>query len=206
MELIIATPEDPPCHRELYDPVPLVPSKPLARAVLKERCVRTREGRLQIRMVLQPQAVSAPTTITPSLPFYTFKKLCYHEPRKRVSIVLAIPTIPLDTPSPCLVSCGAPVVIKIMPHPTDITTSADDPLREIAALQLLNHHHHHHPNIINIIDVFQDDQRVFIVLPYIPGGDLFVRLRSEMEGNSSRQGGGVSEARAAKYLRQVAQG
>jgi serine/threonine protein kinase len=48
----------------------------------------------------------------------------------------------------------------------------------------------------------QDDENVYMVTPYYPGGDLFARLEKRVE----RGKGGVSEARACAFLLQILDG
>ena len=52
-----------------------------------------------------------------------------------------------------------------------------------------------HPNIINIIEVFEENGTVYYSMPYLPGGSLqdYVKIK-----------GALSEAEAMKYIRQIA--
>ena len=187
--------------RDLHDPVSMTLST-LPKGRRTERRVRTRDGEIQTRMVLERVASDTTTSTTgDSSVFYTFKKLCYHEPNKGVSVFLATPTMSQEKPTPRLISCGPLVVIKIVQHPSKCTTrSADDPYKEIAAMQLLNNDQSH-PNVIHLIDAMQDDDFVYMILPYLPGGDLFTKLQA-----TATNGQALSEATAATYLKQVGQG
>ena len=76
----------------------------------------------------------------------------------------------------------------------------DDAISEIAALQQLTPSpSYHHPNVIHLLDCMQDDDHVYIVLPYLAGGDLFSYL-------DSKNGHGIEEAEARRYFKQMVQG
>ena len=96
---------------------------------------------------------------------------------------------------------GTPVVIKAVSHPEKLPrVSVDSPITEVAALQLLQQRHgKHHPNVSHLLDCFQDQDCVYLVLPFLSGGDLY----SFME---ARDGEGVPEDQVARYLHQIASG
>jgi len=52
-------------------------------------------------------------------------------------------------------------------------------------------------HVIRLVDAMQDDEFIYLVLPYMAGGDLFERV-------DSTNIKGLSEATAASYLRQMA--
>ena len=52
-----------------------------------------------------------------------------------------------------------------------------------------------HPNIINVIDVFEENDTVYYVMPYLSGGSLQDYIKSR---------GAISETEAMKYVRQIA--
>lgn len=49
----------------------------------------------------------------------------------------------------------------------------ENPMREIAAMQYLVSNGFHHPNIVRLIECVQDEHRVYSVLEYYDGGELF---------------------------------
>ena len=53
----------------------------------------------------------------------------------------------------------------------------------------------HHPNIINVIDVFDENNTFYYAMPYYPGGSLQEYVDAH---------GGLSETKAMKYVRQIA--
>lgn len=89
-------------------------------------------------------------------------------------------------------SLGAKVIIKASPrHPAN----PDNPLHEVAAFQLIPDH----PRIVPILDSMQDRNFVFIVQPYLSGGDLMLKVQSAGDK-------GIGEDNARHYMRQIAQG
>jgi len=69
---------------------------------------------------------------------------------------------------------GAEVAVKIM-HKTDLTKSQKllrRVEREVTILRLMNH-----PAVTQMIDVIQTTTHLFIILEYMPGGDLYHYLR-----------------------------
>ena len=63
-------------------------------------------------------------------------------------------------------------------------------IKEARNLARLNH-----PNIISVIDVFEENDTVYYVMPYLPGGSLHDYVKSH---------GALSEVEAMKYVKQVA--
>jgi len=61
----------------------------------------------------------------------------------------------------------------------------EDPVKEIAAMQLLGKKH---PNVLWIIEVLQDDEYLYCVMPYCKGGDLFGVVIEYTENGDSEQG------------------
>lgn len=53
-----------------------------------------------------------------------------------------------------------------------------------------------HPNVLNIYDLCEDNDRVYIVLEYLSGGELFTALESHQ----------INEAKARTYFSQLVQG
>ena len=53
----------------------------------------------------------------------------------------------------------------------------------------------HHPNIINVIDVFEENNTFYYAMPYYPGGSLQEYVEAH---------GALSETEAMKYVRQIA--
>lgn len=49
----------------------------------------------------------------------------------------------------------------------------ENPMREIAAMQYLVSNGTHHPNVVRLIECLQDDHRVYSILEYYDGGELF---------------------------------
>lgn len=63
-------------------------------------------------------------------------------------------------------------------------------VKEARSLAKLNH-----PNIINVIDVFEENDTVYYAMPYLSGGSLQDYVKSR---------GALSETEAMKYVRQIA--
>jgi serine/threonine protein kinase len=75
---------------------------------------------------------------------------------------------------------------------------AEDPLKEIAAMQLIGNEH---PNVMGAIEVLFDGQNLDVVMPYAGSGDLF-QLLQESQQNSV----GFSEPTARYWFRQTMAG
>lgn len=74
----------------------------------------------------------------------------------------------------------------------------EDPVKEIAAMQLIGTDH---PNVLGSIEVLQDDDYLFSVMPYAKGGDLFGYVVRDTE---SRGGdGGMQETVARYWFKQI---
>lgn len=74
----------------------------------------------------------------------------------------------------------------------------EDPVKEIAAMQLIGTEH---PNVLGSMEVLQDDDFLFSIMPYARGGDLFgyVVRDTELRGGE----GGMSEPVARYWFRQL---
>jgi serine/threonine protein kinase len=59
------------------------------------------------------------------------------------------------------------IVNRLKLHPKDI----EDFLHEVVVLRTLDH-----PNIVKVLDFFDDTTQYFLVLEYVGGGELFDRL------------------------------
>lgn len=64
--------------------------------------------------------------------------------------------------------------------------------REISLMRKINHKH-----VIGVKDVFATSSKIFIVLEYVPGGELFLKINQE---------GKLSEHVARKYMNQLIDG
>lgn len=73
----------------------------------------------------------------------------------------------------------------------------EDPIKELAAIQLLGNYH---PHIISLIDSLQDETHLFCVFPFVSGGDLYGRLWEEMQRTPS---GLIDETLARNWFRQI---
>jgi len=78
---------------------------------------------------------------------------------------------------------------------------AEDPLKEVAAMQLIGNDH---PNVLGCLEVLFDGQYLNVVLPYCGSGDLFGFLQ-EMR-SSQPETPGLPEPQARFMFRQVLQG
>jgi len=74
----------------------------------------------------------------------------------------------------------------------------EDPLREMAAMQHLKNcrQSQHQSNVLAPVDIIQDDENVYLILPMCNGGELFDRL-DETDGE------GFSEEEARHWFRQL---
>lgn len=77
----------------------------------------------------------------------------------------------------------------------------EDPVKEIAAMQLIGTNH---PNVLGSMEVLQDDDYLFSVMPYAKGGDLFgyVVRDTELRGGD----GGMQEGVARYWFKQILEG
>jgi len=121
---------------------------------------------------------------------------------------------PTSTTDSYVRSCGPQVVIKAVPQPSRSKKAhADDVMAEVGAMQLLHqHHYHHHPSssshrphltgghhVIDLLDVFQDSEYIYLVLPYLSGGDLFTKVEAS-------KGKGLEVEMVKSYFWQVVTG
>ena len=63
----------------------------------------------------------------------------------------------------------------------------EDPIKEVAAMQLLGNHHDH---IVSAIGVLQDSKYLYIMMPYCAGGDLYSYAINALE---TRQNGRLGD-------------
>lgn len=138
---------------------------------------------------------------------YSIDRVLLEQPKKGVTLFLGTilntsrcdnHTCPDDL---ALTSSGLPpVVIKVLPNPDRSRGGhcVDNPWSEIGAMQYLSQRPHH-PHVIHLVDSMQDDDFVYLVLPYLDGGDLFSKVE---------QGGdmGLPEAQVKDYLKQMTEG
>jgi serine/threonine protein kinase len=99
------------------------------------------------------------------------------------------------------------------------TGPLENPLDEIAAMTLLNERGGH-PNVLPLLDALQCHDFLYIVTPYLRGGDLFQRMvhgrgvnQAQTPSSSSSSSpsppagrAGLGEAQAAAYLTQIVDG
>mmetsp|Transcript_18849 Transcript_18849/g.39520 ORF Transcript_18849/g.39520 Transcript_18849/m.39520 type:complete len:462 (+) Transcript_18849:396-1781(+) len=80
----------------------------------------------------------------------------------------------------------------------------EDPIKEIAAMQLIGNHH---PNVLGSIEVLQDHDNLYSVMPFCRGGDLFgvvLDVSEQRQLNEAEEGaGGMSEPVARYWFRQI---
>jgi len=98
---------------------------------------------------------------------------------------------------------GAECAIKIMNRRqmeknAKSRTTEEDPLREMATMQHLKNHNQRQqqPNVLTPIDIVQDDENVYLILPLCNGGELFDRL-------DATNGDGFSEEEARYWFKQL---
>jgi len=109
-----------------------------------------------------------------------------------------------DEDPSCLMRCSSslPLAVKVVPR-SAMTSGGDSPLHEIAALQLLQNHQHDHSDevshVIHLVDCLEDEEFYYMMLPYLSGGDLFVRV-------NQTNGAGLPPHEAARYFRQMVKG
>ena len=83
---------------------------------------------------------------------------------------------------------------------------AEDPLKEIAAMQIIGNAH---PNVMGTIEVLFDGGNLNVVMPYCDSGDLFELLQGSSSTNNPATddvGPGMSEPVARYWFRQVMAG
>ena len=152
---------------------------------------------------------------------YAIDSIIKDQPKTGVMVLIAFPITPVlhagESHDECsYMACGeaSPVVIKAVPlHPINKRSSptsfrahhavaGDEPLSEIGALQILQQYrpHHHHSHHVNyLMDCMQDRHYIYMVFPFLSGGDLFSRVKAARVR-------GLSDSQASWYLRQMAEG
>ena len=203
---VCRTKKEPP--PEVFEPLPLAPLQPIRKIHrVRRRCGSSlnQQGQhdgAQIRRLLEPVPSHDRNTHGPA---YAIERVLAEHPKTGVSILLASPVQPLH----CHYSgtSSSTVVIKAVPRP-DKTRKAfvDDPYQEIAALQLLQHQHKHHHfggsysnHVIQLLDCMQDEEFLYLVLPYLAGGDLF-------EWVEASDGKGLPEPEVCRIFQQMISG
>ncbi|CAN1281871.1 CBL-interacting protein kinase 17 [Linum perenne] len=89
---------------------------------------------------------------------------------------------------------GLPFAVKIIDKHKIIRLNLTDSIkREIVTLKLLRH-----PNIVRLHEVLASKSKIYMVLEYVSGGELYERIASK--------GRGVSEADARKIFHQLIDG
>jgi hypothetical protein len=80
----------------------------------------------------------------------------------------------------------------------------EDPIKEIAAMQLIGNKH---PNVLGSVEVLQDNENLWSVMPYCRGGDLFgvvLEVAERRQENEAEEGaGGMLEPVARYWFRQL---
>lgn len=80
----------------------------------------------------------------------------------------------------------------------------EDPIKEIAAMQLIGNNH---PNVLGSVEVLQDHEHLYSVMPFCRGGDLFgvvLDVAEKRQANEAAEGaGGMSEPVARYWFRQL---
>lgn len=80
----------------------------------------------------------------------------------------------------------------------------EDPIKEIAAMQLIGNNH---PNVLGSMEVLQDQEHLYSVMPFCRGGDLFgvvLEVAEKRQSNEESEGaGGMSEPVARYWFRQL---
>eukprot|EP00541_Cyclophora_tenuis_P005719 CAMPEP_0116542362 /NCGR_PEP_ID=MMETSP0397-20121206/978_1 /TAXON_ID=216820 /ORGANISM="Cyclophora tenuis, Strain ECT3854" /LENGTH=452 /DNA_ID=CAMNT_0004066371 /DNA_START=1 /DNA_END=1359 /DNA_ORIENTATION=+ len=88
----------------------------------------------------------------------------------------------------------------------------EDPIKEISAMQLIGNYH---PNVLGCIEVLQDDEYLYTIMPYCAGGDLFGRVMGNDKTRTDSQlsdktfdqaGTQVEEGKARLWFRQLLSG
>mmetsp|Transcript_20487 Transcript_20487/g.40883 ORF Transcript_20487/g.40883 Transcript_20487/m.40883 type:complete len:462 (-) Transcript_20487:374-1759(-) len=80
----------------------------------------------------------------------------------------------------------------------------EDPIKEIAAMQLIGSEH---PNVLGSVEVLQDNEHLWSVMPFCRGGDLFgvvLEVAERRQQNEAELGsGGMLEPVARYWFRQL---
>jgi serine/threonine protein kinase len=111
-------------------------------------------------------------------------------------------------------SPNAPIVWEITPHHVAIKMVEwsrvhqmrgrllEDPVKEVAAMQLLGQMtQKNSPHVLTSIEVLQDGDFLYSVMPYCAGGDLFGVVVQHAEDNGGE--GGMTEPVARYWFRQI---
>jgi len=178
-----------------------------------------------MKVVIQPKTTTTTTTTTtrlPPPPLSSFHRLGHHhaycidsviaeQAVKGVCILMGSIVEPeeeeeeeeeeegglMNRDCMMVVSPDEPVVIKVVPKRV-AEGAVEDPIHEIAAMQMLTQHSHHN-HVIHLIDCFQDEEYVYLILPFLNGGDLYLRV----DGSGSQ---GLGEEEAIKIFKQMVEG
>jgi serine/threonine protein kinase len=94
--------------------------------------------------------------------------------KRRVTLLLAAR---LWASSGGTYALGDPVVIKATDKGCAGQGAREDACREIAAMRLLGAAGGHR-NVLPLLDAMEDEDYIYTVLPYVPDGDLYYRLRA----------------------------
>ena len=209
-------------QRRLYEPLPLTPLHHIIRAQRVHRYVRnfkpttSDDDDCHSLVALQPISRRPTTTTTTTSGYklpaaYVFDGILTENPKTGVAMVLAQPMTYEDPNTPtrcCLVSSGQPqVVIKAVPRPCLASKHlADNPISEIAAMQHLQRQGSStttsstsNQHVIELLDCMQDEDFVYLILPYMQHGDLFSLVEKS-------DGEGLAEEQAKRYIREIAEG
>lgn len=76
----------------------------------------------------------------------------------------------------------------------------EDPVKEIAALNLIGNSS---PHVIGSIEVIQDDNFLYSIMPYCNGGDLYTLTMNEI---ATRESGRISESQTRHWFRHILHG
>ena len=185
-----------------YEPEPLIPLQ-APRHVQASSCkVKGPGGHSMRHRVLQQIPSSSSSSSSYDHPAYAIESTITMRPKTGVFLLLAYRYVweEVDSTSPCLARSGGPLVIKAVPKPgSSSRLIVDDPTSEIAALQILNQHTSTHRNVVRLLDCMQDERYIYLVLPYLSGGDMFSLVESKGKK-------GLPTHEVAGYFRQICEG
>lgn len=134
-----------------------------------------------------------PTSIvTRSGPMYVVEKVI-DQRGSGIKVLLTRCATPLATNSICYSMCEPRVVIKMVPRvpPSKTKKYVWNVHHEIAAMQLAENI----PGVVDLIEYTQDDLYTYLVMSYLPGGDLFARVDKTTKG--------LDEATARIYFQSI---
>lgn len=83
------------------------------------------------------------------------------------------------------------VAVKILPKTEKTKKDLELQKREIEILKICQH-----PNIIRLLDIFENESTLFLVIEYLPGGDMFDFLQE--------RGFDIKESQAKTYVKKIA--